>query len=161
MRRFRVIALNQEIGDGIGIDEQHLLVATPRDGRFYFLRRDQTAAQFYRLRNLPGLSFAGRHAFSNHLGNNLLESFLFVNGTDLTSRMRSSGRSRVVFMRAIFPESWFSVNRTRRDESLRRDLYCIPFQTKWSAQVFTNGLCVLSCGNIEKSRSADQSSRTP
>ena len=44
LRGFGVIAFNQKISDHIGVNEEHLLIATPRDRRFDFLCRDRATA---------------------------------------------------------------------------------------------------------------------
>ena len=41
---FGVFALYQKISDDVGVNEEHLLIATPRDRRFDFLCRDRATA---------------------------------------------------------------------------------------------------------------------
>ena len=43
------ITMDQKVSDDIRIDDEHLLVAAPRDRRFDFLHRDRAASQPDRL----------------------------------------------------------------------------------------------------------------
>ena len=110
----------------------------------------------------PPWSFTGLGAFTGRAlldaiplrMNSAIASFSFFcsyTARIFTSRMRSSGRSRVVFNAARIPESWFYVNTAGFEQaslSLRRDVSSQTWVT------IRTGFCKRRVGSAQRSRAS-------
>jgi hypothetical protein len=87
------------------------LIATPVDGCFDILRtRNESASQFYRLRNLSALRFGCSDTLLEQLNNHLPQLLLLVNRTNLHFAHQFVGEIERCLRERRFPEIWFSVN---------------------------------------------------
>ena len=68
-----VVALDQQIGEDIRVDDEHLLIATPGNRRFNFFCGQRTAAQLNGLRQFPARRLRRSDPFADQLGDRVFQ----------------------------------------------------------------------------------------